>query len=140
MIKLADELFRCIIPYTVNIQGFNIDLSEQIKQYVQSKRMQEVSKHNLVTIEDESLFFEDKSISKLGICTINPDHVLATGYFGECKDNGVEFIATKLAEPPSPISIPSIRFGCLVASEPIYSPNNVKEILFAHILAKRIIV
>ena len=136
------DLFRVVIPYTVNLNGYEVDLTEQIKDYVNRESVQEMSKNGVLAIEDDS-FFVNKSSNELSnseLYTINPKHVLATGYFGECKENGVEFIVTKLSDPTYQISIPSIRFGCVIVDAPSDNPKDIKSIVFAHILAKRIAI
>lgn len=136
------ELFRCIIPYTVNLNGNKVDLTKQIKDYINTERIQEMSKAGVLVIEDDS-FFVNKSSNELSnseLYTIDPKHVLATGYFGECKENGVEFIVTHLSDSSYLISVPNIRFGCVTVDAPSDNPKDIKSIVFAHILAKRIAI
>ena len=59
------ELFRCIIPYIVNLNGNKVDLTKQIKDYVNTERIQEMSKARVLAIEDEQFFNDEISKKEL---------------------------------------------------------------------------
>ena len=127
---MEKELFRIVIPYTVEVGGILKDLTNRMIEYLQSEHAQELSRICNVAIEDEIYYKDAKNMEFADLAKINPLHILAHGYFGEIRKDGVEFICDDLSSPDRGIILSTIRFAY-----PIINKES-KKIHMVHIIAE----